>query len=38
MADLARKIPEWSRLASVCVAPIDLAKEKHYCVIEISKL
>jgi len=38
MADLARKMPESSHLASFSVGPIDLANEKHYSVIEISKL
>jgi len=38
MAELARKMPESSHLASLSVGPIDLANEKHYSVIEISKL
>ena len=38
MADLARKIPEPSHRAGFSVSPVDLANEKHYSVIEISKL
>jgi hypothetical protein len=38
MADLARKMPESSHLAGLSVGSIDLANEKHYSVIEISKL
>ena len=38
MADLARKMPESSHLASFSASPVDLANEKHYSVIEISKL
>jgi hypothetical protein len=38
MADLARKMPESSHLGTLSVGPIDLANEKHYSVIEISKL
>jgi hypothetical protein len=38
MADLARKMPESSHLAGLSVSPIDLANEKHYSVIEVSKL
>ena len=38
MADLARKLPESSHLAGFSVGSVDLANEKHYSVIEISKL
>ena len=38
MADLARKMPESTRLDGFSVSPADLANEKHYSVIEISKL
>jgi len=38
MVDLGRKMPESSHLAGLSVSPIDLANEKHYSVIEISKL
>lgn len=38
MADLARKMPESSHLAGLSLNPVDLANEKHYSVIEISKL
>jgi len=38
MADLARKMPESSHLAGLSLGPVDLANEKHYSVIEISKL
>lgn len=38
MAELARKMPESSHLAGFSVSLVDLANEKHYSVIEISKL
>jgi len=38
MADLARKMPESSHFAGFSAGPIELANEKHYSVIEISKL
>ena len=37
MADLARKMPESAHLTAFS-SPGDLANEKHYSVIEISKL
>jgi len=38
MADLARKMPQSSHVDGFSIGPIDLANEKHYSVIEISKL
>jgi hypothetical protein len=38
MADLARKMPESTHLPGFSVSTIDLANQKHYSVIEISKL
>ncbi len=40
MADLARKLPESSRFSSSVPgpAPVDLANERHYSVIEIAEL
>lgn len=38
MADYARKLPESSHILRLPVTPIDLAREKHYSVSEISKL
>lgn len=38
MADLARKMPESAHLTAFQSSPGDLANEKHYSVIEISKL
>ncbi len=38
MADLARKMPESSHLAGPSLSSGNLANEKHYSVIEISKL
>jgi hypothetical protein len=38
MADLARKMPQSSHLTGLSVGAVDLANEKHYSVIEISKL
>ncbi len=38
MVELARKMPESSHHVGLSVGPVDLANEKHYSVIEISKL
>ena len=38
MAHLARKMPESVHLTAFSSPPADLANEKHYSVIEISKL
>ena len=38
MANLARKMPQTSHLTALPAGPVDLANEKHYSVIEISKL
>jgi len=38
MAELARKLPESAHMASFSSVPADLTNEKHYSVIEISKL
>ena len=38
MADLARKMPESAHMTAFSSTPSDLANEKHYSVIEISKL
>jgi len=38
MAELARKLPGSAHIESFPSAPADLANEKHYSVIEISKL
>jgi len=38
MAELARKLPGSAHIESLPLVPADLANEKHYSVIEISKL
>ena len=38
MTELARKLPVSAHIESFSSAPADLASEKHYSVIEISKL
>ena len=38
MAELARKMPESAHVTAFSSSPGDLANEKHYSVIEISKL
>jgi hypothetical protein len=38
MADLARKMPESAHTTAFSSSPGNLANEKHYSVIEISKL